>query len=142
MRAECQSSTLWDVWVRKECCAACGSALQTVHLLSTCSTWCWVYITALGPPRSRSRCLSPKPGAGPTSTLEVGGRKVEPANIYLCECSKPTYSCLGACVCMCVCVCVCVYSSLSHVQLFATPWAIACLAPLSMEFSRQEYWSG
>ena len=31
---------------------------------------------------------------------------------------------------------------LSHVQLFATPWTIACLAPLSMEFSRQEYWSG
>ena len=32
--------------------------------------------------------------------------------------------------------------SLSHVQLFATPWAIALQAPLSMEFSRQEYWSG
>ena len=32
--------------------------------------------------------------------------------------------------------------SLSHVQLFATPWTIACQAPLSMEFSRQEYWSG
>ena len=27
------------------------------------------------------------------------------------------------------------------VQLFATPWTIACQAPLSMEFSRQEYWS-
>ena len=24
----------------------------------------------------------------------------------------------------------------------ATPWAIACQAPLSMGFSRQEYWSG
>jgi len=23
-----------------------------------------------------------------------------------------------------------------------TPWAIACQAPLSLEFSRQEYWSG
>ena len=31
--------------------------------------------------------------------------------------------------------------SLSHVQLFATPWAVACQAPLSMAFSRQEYWS-
>ena len=30
---------------------------------------------------------------------------------------------------------------LSHVQLFATPWAVACQAPLSMEFSKQEYWS-
>ena len=32
--------------------------------------------------------------------------------------------------------------SLSHVQLFATPWTAACQAPPSMEFSRQEYWSG
>ena len=31
---------------------------------------------------------------------------------------------------------------LSHVQLFATPQTVACQAPLSMEFSRQEYWSG
>ena len=31
---------------------------------------------------------------------------------------------------------------LSHVQLFATPWTVACQAPLSIEFSRQEYWSG
>ena len=32
--------------------------------------------------------------------------------------------------------------SLSRVQLFATPWAVAHQAPLSMGFSRQEYWSG
>ena len=32
--------------------------------------------------------------------------------------------------------------SLSRVQLFGTPWTIAHQAPLSMEFSRQEYWSG
>ena len=32
--------------------------------------------------------------------------------------------------------------SLSHVQLFATPWTVAYQAPLSMGFSRQEYWSG
>ena len=31
---------------------------------------------------------------------------------------------------------------LSHVHLFATPWTVACQAPLSTEFSRQEYWSG
>ena len=30
---------------------------------------------------------------------------------------------------------------LSRVLLFATAWAVACQAPLSMEFSRQEYWS-
>ena len=32
--------------------------------------------------------------------------------------------------------------ALSHVQLFATPWTVAHQAPLSMEFSRQEYWRG
>ena len=32
--------------------------------------------------------------------------------------------------------------SLSRVQLFATPWTVAYQAPLSMEFSRQEYWRG
>ena len=31
---------------------------------------------------------------------------------------------------------------LNHVQLFAISWTIVCQAPLSMEFSRQEYWSG
>ena len=32
--------------------------------------------------------------------------------------------------------------SLSHVRLFATPWTVAHQVPLSVEFSRQEYWSG
>ena len=32
--------------------------------------------------------------------------------------------------------------SLSRVRLFATPWTVAYKAPLSMVFSRQEYWSG
>ena len=31
---------------------------------------------------------------------------------------------------------------LSHVTLFVTPWTVVCQAPLSMAFSRQEYWSG
>ena len=32
--------------------------------------------------------------------------------------------------------------SLSRVRLFVTPWTVAYQAPLSMGFSRQEYWSG
>ena len=32
--------------------------------------------------------------------------------------------------------------SLSCVQLFPTPWTIACQSPLSMGFPMQEYWSG
>ena len=39
-------------------------------------------------------------------------------------------------------MCTCVLSHFSHVQLFATPWTVACQPPLSMRFSRQEYWSG
>ena len=31
---------------------------------------------------------------------------------------------------------------LSRIRLFAIPWTVAYQAPLSMEFSRQEYWSG
>ena len=31
---------------------------------------------------------------------------------------------------------------LSRARLFATPWSAAYQAPLSMGFSRQEYWSG
>ena len=37
---------------------------------------------------------------------------------------------------------VCVLSHFSHVWLFATPWPVAHQAPPSMEFCRQEYWTG
>ena len=36
----------------------------------------------------------------------------------------------------------CILSCFSRVRLFATPWTVACQAPLSMGFPRQEYWSG
>ena len=36
----------------------------------------------------------------------------------------------------------CMLSRFSHVQLCATLWTIARQAPLSMGFSRQEYWGG
>ena len=32
--------------------------------------------------------------------------------------------------------------SLSRVRLFAIPWTVAYQVPPSIEFSRQEYWSG
>ena len=37
---------------------------------------------------------------------------------------------------------VCLLSHFGCVWLFATLWTVACQAPLSMEFSSQEYWSG
>ena len=33
-------------------------------------------------------------------------------------------------------------SRFSHVRLFVTLWTVADQAPLSMGFSKQEYWSG
>ena len=45
--------------------------------------------------------------------------------------------------CVCVCVCARAWAQLlSHVRLFVTPLTVACQAPLFMEFSRQEHWSG
>ena len=40
---------------------------------------------------------------------------------------------------VCVCVCVC---SVAELCLFSDPWTVASQAPLSMGFSRQEYWIG
>ena len=39
-----------------------------------------------------------------------------------------------------MCVCVCAGSVMSN--SFATAWTVAHQAPLSVEFFRQEYWSG
>jgi len=44
-------------------------------------------------------------------------------------------------ICICVCVYVCVLVAQSC-RLFATSWTVAHQIPLSLEFSRQEYWSG
>ena len=53
--------------------------------------------------------------------------------------------CVCMCVCVCVCVCVC-YSVVSNsLQTYGLPIGLDigdCQAPLSMWFSRQEYWSG
>ena len=53
--------------------------------------------------------------------------------VYVCV---YIYMCVYVCVCVCVCVCVLKWKSLSHVQLFVSPWTVN-----SMEFSREEYWS-
>ena len=45
-------------------------------------------------------------------------------------------------ICDSVDMLVCVLSHFSRVRLSATPWTTACQAPLSMGFSRQEYWNG
>ena len=42
---------------------------------------------------------------------------------------------------VCVCVCVSLLSHFSRVRLCATLWTVAYQSPMSMGFSRQEYWS-
>ena len=53
------------------------------------------------------------------------------------------------CICMyayvyCVykCIACAVLTCFSHIWFFLTPWTITHQAPLSLGFSRQEYWSG
>ena len=46
------------------------------------------------------------------------------------------------CAYVCVCVCARALSRFTHVQPFVTIGTVARQAPLSMGFSRQEYWSG
>ena len=56
-------------------------------------------------------------------------------------------SSLSVCICICIDTCTYIYiyiyvlSCFSHVWFFETLWTVACQAPLSMGFSRQEYWS-
>ena len=66
---------------------------------------------------------------GNLPTLLVG---IEP-DIATMENSMRVSVCVSVCVCVCVCTRLCV---LSHVRLSATPWTIACQAPLSIGFSR------
>ena len=40
------------------------------------------------------------------------------------------------------CLIACMLSHFSRVQFFATLWTVACQAPQSMGFPRQEYWNG
>ena len=55
-------------------------------------------------------------------------------NLVVKPCSAQTFV-LVRVVMTAVCV-------ISNVQLFVTPWTVACQGPLFMEFSRQDYWHG
>ena len=91
--------------------------------------------------RRRDSHVSP---SGVWTSGEGGGPKAPKGQcwwggvLHVCPWAGPDFQC----VCVCVCVCMCVCCRFSHVRLFATPWTAAGQVPLSMEFSRQEYWSG
>ena len=59
------------------------------------------------------------------------------AVVPLTHCSYDLFILVDVLTCDFVCVCV-----LSYIWLFETPWTVACQAPLSMAFPRQECWSG
>ena len=68
---------------------------------------------------------------------------------YFCGCSlsftfffpNPKYQCSQEALSVFL-LCACMLSHFSRVWLFVTLWTIAHQVPLSMGFSRQEYWSG
>ena len=69
------------------------------------------------------------------------------SGMYLCEsypvillCSHKRWPTKFLLWCICLDLCVCA-QLLSPILFFATPWSIACQAPLSMEFPRQGNWS-
>ena len=59
-------------------------------------------------------------------------------SIHVCHNKHNLYTYIYVCAHMYVCI----LSHFSCVQLFATLWTEVCQAPLSMGFSRQEYWNG
>ena len=49
---------------------------------------------------------------------------------------------ISLCTLLCIIPSLCCAQSQGCVHLSAAPWTVACQALLSMEFSRQKYWSG
>ena len=65
-----------------------------------------------------------------------------PRGFSLCRYCPQDLAYIFKCGSYCLYYSYCVLSRFSHVRLFATPWTVIRRAPLSMGFSRQEYWSG
>ena len=72
-----------------------------------------------------------------TSCLKVDHKRNMECSSFAFNDVNPLFVPAGSTRCLCVCA-----QWLSHVRLFATPWTIACLAPLSLGFPEPEYWSG
>ena len=73
------------------------------------------------------------------STLPSGGQHFLQSSVsHLWKLLTPCSSCLGVKFCMYVCACVQLLQSCLSLQ----PYRLAHQAPLTADFSRQEYWSG
>ena len=78
----------------------------------------------------------PPPSSSPSQLEAHGGKWARVKSDLWQRFSLQHANDAGVCVCVCVCV------TCSVVSNSATPWTVAHQAPLSMEFTRQEYWSG
>ena len=61
--------------------------------------------------------------------------------IHLVQTSSEEIFVSVRCVCVCVCVCVWARARAKSCLTLCDQWTVGCPAPLSMAFSRQEYWS-
>ena len=89
-----------------------------------------IELAFLGSPALESRLFTTAPPGKPPKKSWFLGKISDEIGL-----SSTKFWGLFICVCLCVCM-------LSHVWLFATQWTLDFWAPLSMKFSRQEYWSG
>ena len=88
--------------------------------------------------REKAHPLGPE---GRTGTQSLGAPASQPQYRSASQGSRSSLLASGGTLCFCVCVRIRV-QSLNRVGLFATPRTVAHQSPLSMEFSREEYWSG
>ena len=105
-----------------------GPSLSPGACLNSCplSQWCYLTTHHLPTPSPLALILSQHQGL-----FQWVGSFHQVAKAL--EFQLQSFQCMLGCV---------VLSHFSHVQLFATPWSVACQAPLSIGLSRQEYWSG
>ena len=101
-------------------------SLSRVQLFAT--PWTVAYQAPPSMEFSRQECWSGLPFPSPGDLPDPGIEPRSPA------CGQTLYR-LSHQGSLCGCV-------LSRIQLFATPWAVAHQAPLSMGFPKQEYWGG
>ena len=79
----------------------------------------------------------PKPGIEPVSSaLQTDTLPSEPPGKPCTSLVMLITVMFGSHISVCMCA-----QLFSRVQLFETSWTVSCQAPLSLEFSRQEYWS-
>ena len=109
----CSSSVLWPCCSPWTACQAQRTSGEA-KAWGLISVWFWedTYVCIIWT------------GVGSDNALDRGGRVQERRKAFLSP---------GACVCV---------RCFSPVWLFMTPWTVAHQAPLSMVFSRQEYWNG